>query len=508
MKKVILFSRVSTQRQTLDQQTNELINEAKTMGYTDWAIIEDKESAICLDEYERHGLNELKRLISTQLYDCVICYEISRISRRPKVLYSIRDLLIEKNIQLVILKPYMRLLDSDGKMSQTASIMFSLFSSLSESEMMIKKERMLRGKKIKKEQGYFIGGGCPFGYTIKNKRAYINEDEAKIIIDVYKRATKQNPAQITQDYYELGIFNDFTKQETSRKINRILRSKNYVGNNVYPKIIDDDTFYIVKKRLGPTKTKHSTRYKREEPLCKDIIICTDTNLMMRINTHNNVYFSRLNDIEKAERKGINIHYFSISINIVDSLVWSLVKDIEKISNTEDKEELKQRIDDIRKKILNCDIQKKRYLSQIDKIEERIIMGRLSDIKGDKMENDIKIKMDDITERKREYECSLSELIIRYSSFDMIELEDKEPTWQQMRDLVLRYTKLIEFKRMSNNVIGIDIHLYDDELYRYTIYKNGKGDYCVLDYAKRTVDFELLNKWRSNTLNKVLLKQEK
>lgn len=91
---------------------------------------------------------------------------------------------------------------------------------------------------------------------------------------------------------------------------------------------------------------------------------------------------------------------------------------------------------------------------------------------------------------------------------MIELEDKEPTWQQMRDLVLRYTKLIEFKRMSNNVIGIDIHLYDDELYRYTIYKNGKGDYCVLDYAKRTVDFELLNKWRSNTLNKVLLKQEK
>lgn len=65
-------------------------------------------------------------------------------------------------------------------------------------------------------------------------------------------------------------------------------------------------------------------------------------------------------------------------------------------------------------------------------------------------------MDDITERKREYECSLSELIIRYSSFDMIELEDKEPTWQQMRDLVLRYTKLIEFKRMSNNIIGIDI----------------------------------------------------
>ena len=38
------------------------------------------------------------------------------------------------NYMIVILKPYMRLLDNDGKMNQTASIMFSLFSSLSESE--------------------------------------------------------------------------------------------------------------------------------------------------------------------------------------------------------------------------------------------------------------------------------------------------------------------------------------------------------------------------------------
>lgn len=129
-KKCILFSRVSTERQTLDQQTNELILEANRIG-KEYDVIEDKESAISLDEYERHGLNELKRLIDTDDYDTVICYEISRISRRPKVLYSIRDLLIEKNIQLVILKPYMRLLDNDGKMSQTASIMFSLFSSLS-----------------------------------------------------------------------------------------------------------------------------------------------------------------------------------------------------------------------------------------------------------------------------------------------------------------------------------------------------------------------------------------
>ena len=164
--KCCLFSRVSTPGQDLEQQTDYIKQEAFKFGYKedDFIIIEQKESAVKLDELERKGIQQLKEKIESENIECVIIYEISRLSRRPKVLYSVRDYLIERGIQLICIKPYMRLLDDEGKMSQTASILFSLFGSLAESEAMISKERMLRGKIAKREIGKYIGGNILFGY--------------------------------------------------------------------------------------------------------------------------------------------------------------------------------------------------------------------------------------------------------------------------------------------------------------------------------------------------------
>lgn len=499
MNKCILFSRVSTLRQDLDQQTNELVDEAKRMGYDSWTTIEDKESAICLDEYERHGLNELKRLISTKEYDTVLCYEISRISRRPKVLYSIRDLLIDKGIQLVILKPYMRLLDNDGKMNQSASIMFSLFSSLSESEMMIKKERMIRGKKIKKELGYFGGGHVSFGYRVHNKKVYVYEDEAKIVRDIFRRTLKDNPAVTVKDYYELGIFEGLTKREIFGKIDNILRCENYRGNKIYPQIVDDDTFLTVKNKIKP-RIARKLRQKLEEPLCKGIFIRSETGQIMRTNTCTNKYFTIPWDRERNRIEGVDTHCCTISINIVDSLVWSLVKDKGEKENEVTKEELETRISEIRQKILNCDVQKKRYVAQIDKVEERIIMGRISDEKGDELERNIKNKIEDLETIKRDYDCELSELVIRYSSFDMIKGDKEELNWNQMRETVLKFVKVVDIKRINWNEHCIDIQFKDSKINKYTVYHNRKGDYCVLNEENDIINFELLNKWKSNTLN--------
>lgn len=63
-------------------------------------------------------------------------------SRRADVIYEIRDFFLNNKIQWVVMTPYMRLLESDGKMSQTSSIMLGLFTSLAESEMAIKKSNV------------------------------------------------------------------------------------------------------------------------------------------------------------------------------------------------------------------------------------------------------------------------------------------------------------------------------------------------------------------------------
>lgn len=160
MRKAIVLSRVSTLQQDLRQQTEEILREVYKDGYK--------------KEEERRGLNKLKEHIRTDpTITAVYIYELSRLSRRQLVLFSIRDFLIEQNIQLICLKPYFKLLEPDGKMSQTGSLMFSIFSSMSESEMALAKERMMRGRKFNIAMGKSGEGRVPFGYTRDKDKGYV-----------------------------------------------------------------------------------------------------------------------------------------------------------------------------------------------------------------------------------------------------------------------------------------------------------------------------------------------
>ena len=57
-KKAIILSRVSSEHQTLEQQTEAVLKEVEKDGYSDdnIIIIEDKESAIKLSEPYRKGI--------------------------------------------------------------------------------------------------------------------------------------------------------------------------------------------------------------------------------------------------------------------------------------------------------------------------------------------------------------------------------------------------------------------------------------------------------------------
>lgn len=506
MKKAILFSRVSTERQKLDQQTNELILEANRIG-KEYDIIEDKESAISLDEYERHGLNELKRLVETGNYDTVICYEISRISRRPKVLYSIRDYLIERQIQLVILKPYMRLLDNDGKMSQTASIMFSLFSSLSESEMMIKKERMMRGKKIKREKGQFIGGWIPYGYEVHGKVGFIKEDEIRNVQMVYELYAKgKNRSEIAKDMYELGVFGDLTKREVGVRVMCILKGENYNGTPTYPKVVEDNTWKIcklkIKKELEANVDKEKrTRVREVEPLCKGIFYADGTNRLMRHNTAQNKYMYRPQDKERDIRDGIKVQCEgSVSINVLDSLAWSLVKDFNEVENKIKKEDVQKRINETRMKMNNIEIQKKKLFAQIDKIEERLIKGRLSDDKAEQMENEIEGQIEEMNDDKIQLSRYLDEQIMYLNTFDIVQYKEEDLTYSQKRLVVLKYIDRIDMTSINQYHCSIKIQMKDNNMYNYTFSHNRKGDYLIKNEKGVIINFEMLNYWRTNTLN--------
>lgn len=165
MKKVIVLSRVSTDTQTLESQTGKVLSEVLLHYSEDEVIvIENKESAVSKSEEELLGINEMKSFIENGGIEAVYCYELSRLSRRPKVLYSLRDYFLDNKIQLVVINPFFKLLDDNKEINESSNVIFSLYATFAEQEARNLKERCKRGKAKRKSQNKFIGGKDRFGY--------------------------------------------------------------------------------------------------------------------------------------------------------------------------------------------------------------------------------------------------------------------------------------------------------------------------------------------------------
>ena len=130
--KAIVLVRVSTERQHLDEQREEVVAMAKHDGYDDSNIIliENKESAIKIkDETESLGLTKLFQLIENDsTINCVYAFELSRIGRKEDVNLRVKNFLIDHKVNLKLKEPSMVLLDKDGSVNSGAEIVFSLYN--------------------------------------------------------------------------------------------------------------------------------------------------------------------------------------------------------------------------------------------------------------------------------------------------------------------------------------------------------------------------------------------
>lgn len=164
MGKCVVFSRVSTVGQHLESQVDVVMNEAIRLGYAqqDIITIADKESTVKLSKEDRKGIKEL---LEVPDLECVVIYELSRLSRRPKELYELRDIFLERNIQLICMTPNFKLI-TDGHLDMMANIVFGLFTSMAENECYLRAERCKRGREKKRLDGGYIGGRVLFGYEV------------------------------------------------------------------------------------------------------------------------------------------------------------------------------------------------------------------------------------------------------------------------------------------------------------------------------------------------------
>lgn len=396
MKKCILLVRVSTQRQDLDSQREKVKSEALKDGYSEESIvvIEDKESGVKLSEEERNGLNRMKYVIETEDVETVYTYEISRISRRSAVVFSIRDYLLSKGVQLIVLNPYFRMLKEDGSISESGNIFFSLFSGLAENEGYLRKERVKRGLEKKRSEGNVFGRKPLYGYRKIDGKPVLNESESEVIKEIYSRfESGEGCGSIGKDLYLRGVFGSELKLNSVKcKVSDILYEERYCGSVFpFPGIVSKKDFERVREIISKKDGKFSrVHYTDKDYYCAGLLY-TKSGYAMQASYGNNRYQYRSG--EAGSGKDI-----TVNMKIVDRVsLYALKKYLE--SGVNEKERKEER-DDVSKKInINKDklnnIEKKIQLLQAENemIENRIIKGRLNENKGDKMidENNLIIK---------------------------------------------------------------------------------------------------------------------
>ncbi len=315
MGKAILLVRVSTERQSFDAQEQELFQLAIADGYSESDIIPvcEKESGIKLKEEERKGLNTMKQLIeSDSSIDCVYSWEISRIARKKKILFSVLEYLTDRKIQLIIKDPYLKLLLPNGEIDQNAEMVFTLFAQMAESEMRNKAARFKRAKDDMKKNYQYRGGWLPIGYKKENGYIVIDEEQASIVRLIFSLYVEGvSSYKMSQELESRGYEFKLTT------IRHILANKNYCSG-LYPMIISKE-IWDRKCEVARNNDKAVDKSKSNIYFASKLIKCPCGRSYIAY-TSTATYLC----VGKSQQNGCN-NTKGMSINAMDSLLWYIAK---------------------------------------------------------------------------------------------------------------------------------------------------------------------------------------
>lgn len=354
MKKCIIWCRVSTFAQEYERQKKELIEMAIKDGFEEKNQIiigSAGASAIKLNDIYKNEVNKLFETINTdEDVTTLYAWEISRLARNYLEFYKIYKLIEEKHLQLIIKIDNIRLLNDDGKKNPGSEIIMNIMLTFAKQEMETKKERFKSGKMQKASMGIWVGGNLSYGYTINEKKhIVINDSEAENVRYIFNSyIAGKSQRQLADEFYKKGV------SITLPLINRILHNERYTGKSFkfkydeldkdnklkvsnlersYPQIISIEDF----EKCQEIAKKNNVKPKAKNIYYADgILICPSCGGRCSVQKTSYHCFNAFNkymkygireDSKDKEYKLKNQcqNKLNLSVNVLDSLLWSEVK---------------------------------------------------------------------------------------------------------------------------------------------------------------------------------------
>lgn len=435
MAKAIIWCRVSTEAQEFETQKADLIKRANDDGFKkeDQIIIgKAGASAIKMNDLYQKEVNELiEKIDNTPDISTIYVWEVSRLARNEVAFYQMKDKIIKNHIQLICFVPQLTLLDTNGEVNTGAEITLNLLVTLAKQEMEIKAKRFARGKKRLADDGKYNGGNIPFGYKInpETKKIEIYEPDAATVREVfnlYEGGITQ--PKLAKEYYRRG-----NRKLTISFINNILNNERYTGRKkvyqgssyprIYPVIITPEQYDRCRKIAKQNNTVADKA--RKVFFASRLIRCQECGCYWNASGSKVAYhcYDAFNKMRMYD------HYttpqctsrLSISINIMDSLLWHVaqIAETEYLLNAaaEDKQKYHDRIDVLDQFLeaiggRNAELDKKRA-----RIVESYIDGDIDKEQRDKKFEKIDIQRRDILLEQANYQTEKDHIISLLEGID-------------------------------------------------------------------------------------------
>lgn len=256
MKTAVIYARYSSERQT------EQSIEGQLRACNDYA---ERNNIVVVNTYidramtgtndKRTDFQRMLKDSAKKAWDYVIVYKIDRFGRNKY------ELAMNKN---TLKLNGTRLISAMENIPETPEgiILESLLEGMAEYYSAELSQKVRRGMNETRQKGNYTGGFLPYGFKKDGKKVGIDEDRAKVVKFIYEKYAKNIYVKdIIQELTQMGVLNrgkPFVKNTvykilSNEKYTGVYRYKDEVFTNIYPQIISQDLFNLVREKNESNK---------------------------------------------------------------------------------------------------------------------------------------------------------------------------------------------------------------------------------------------------------------
>jgi len=300
--RVTFYARVSTE---FNVQLNSLDNQISY--YTDfiksnpnWEYVEGyvDEGLSGVSTAKRERFNEMIEDGKNGLFDLIVTKEVSRFARNTLDSIQFTRELLSSGVAVYFQSDNINTLDEDSELRLT------LMSSMAQDESRKISNRVQFGHHQAIKNGTVLGTNNMFGYTKKDGKLTINEEEATFIRELFEMyATGRfSMKQMEKHFYDKGIRNRKGNKLSHSTMGNIIRNPKYKGYYVGNKVVITDLFTKKQKFLPEDEW---VMYKDETGEIVPAIVSEEL-----WEKANEVLYMRSQDVITAQHKTVHQNLFT------------------------------------------------------------------------------------------------------------------------------------------------------------------------------------------------------